>query len=577
MSTVADLLTDLVQRAAATAGYADAPLPMEPVVPVGDRKFGDYQSNFGFRLGKALRTAPRPVAAAIAEALPAHPAIAKVEVAGAGFINFFLDDQWLGAEVLRRAADARMGTPSPGEGRALVIDYSSPNIAKRMHVGHMRSTIIGHTLDALYRFLGYRVVSDNHVGDWGTQFGKLIVAWHRWRDQAAYEADPIGELQRIYQLFGAMAEQDPALADLARAETVRLQEGDPANRALWEELVAVSMREFDVVYRRLGVRFDVVLGESFYRDELVALVDDLLARGLAIHNEGAVIVPFTEEDGKGLDNSPLLVRKSDGASLYGTTDLATVRHRVRTWNPEVIVYVTDVRQQLHFRQVFAAARKIGFDVDFRHVWFGMLRFPDGAIAATRGGGELVNLADLLDEAVVRARALVDEGSPDLSAEERAEIAEAVGTGAVRYADLSQNPQSDVIFEWDKMLAMQGNTAPYLMYAHARCRSILRRAEAGGEQAGEIVLGHPLERELALALVQLPEIILVAGQTARPNLLCDHVYVLAQAFARFFSSCPVLKEGVEPSTRASRLSLVQATAQALALGLGLLGIRALPRM
>jgi arginyl-tRNA synthetase len=577
MSTVADLLTELVREAVSAAGHDASLVPMEPVVAVTDRKFGDYQSNYGFRLGKAMRTAPRPVAASIAEALPAHPAIAKVEVAGAGFINFFLDDGWLGAEVCRRAGDARFGGAQPGAGRALVIDYSSPNIAKRMHVGHMRSTIIGSALHALYRYAGYTVIADNHVGDWGTQFGKLIVAWHRWRDDAAYASDPIGELQRLYQLFGAEANDDPTLIELARAETARLQEGHAENRALWTEFVAVSMREFDLVYDRLGVRFDVVLGESFYRDELAGLVEGLLNSGTAVENDGAVIVPFTSEDGPGLDEAPLLVRKRDGASLYGTTDLATVQHRVRTWDPEVIVYVTDVRQQLHFRQVFAAVRKMGVQRDLRHVWFGMLRFPDGSVAATRGAGELVNLIDLLDEAVRRARAVVDEHSPDLSDAERAAVAEAVGIGAVRYADLSQNPQSDVTFEWDKMLAMQGNTATYLLYAHARCHSILRKGDREGLVPSAITLGHPHERELALALVQLPEVLAVAASAARPNLLCDHLFGLAQVFARFFSSCPVLKEGVEPETRESRLHLVAATARGLALGLELLGIRALERM
>jgi arginyl-tRNA synthetase len=323
------------------------------------------------------------VADAVRAALPAHPAVESAEVAGAGFINFKLSTAWLGEELARRAADPRFGAPTPGAGRSLVIDYSSPNIAKRMHVGHLRSTLIGSALDRIYRFLGFRVISDNHLGDWGTQFGKLIVAWDRWRSESAYEQDAIAELQRLYVLFGVKAKDDPALEDLARAETAKLQEGDAQNRALWQQFVDVSMKEFETVYSRLGVSFDVTLGESFYRDRLGAVVADLLESGVAAHSEGAVVVHFGPEDGKELANTALLVRKRDGASLYGTTDVATVLHRIETWAPDTIVYVTDTRQQLHFKQLFATCRKMGIQLDLRHVWFGMLRFADGSIAATR--------------------------------------------------------------------------------------------------------------------------------------------------------------------------------------------------
>ncbi|HMV70414.1 MAG TPA: arginine--tRNA ligase, partial [Myxococcota bacterium] len=408
METTAGLLTRLVVEAAAAAGYGDAAIPIEPAVPTQDARHGDYQSNHAFRLGKALRQNPRAVADAVRAALPSHPAIASAEVAGPGFINFTLSDRWLGEQIAARGADERLGAPAPGAGRVMVIDYSSPNIAKRMHVGHLRSTIIGNALDRMHRFLGWTVIADNHVGDWGTQFGKLIVAWRRWRDEGAYAEDAIGELQRIYKLFGEKVKADPSLEDEARAETVKLQDGDPENRALWATFVDVSMAEFDTIYARLGVRFDVVLGESAYRDRLGALVDDLLQRGIAVPSEGAVVVPFDAEDGKDLANAPLLIRKRDGASLYGTTDLATALHRRETWAPELVVYVTDVRQQLHFKQVFAACRRMGVEAELRHVWFGMLRFGDGTIAATRGDGQSVNLKDVLDEAAARAQAVVDE-------------------------------------------------------------------------------------------------------------------------------------------------------------------------
>jgi arginyl-tRNA synthetase len=578
MKTVSALLTELVDAATAAAGYGDAPVAAEPAVPTADPRHGDWQSNHAFRVAKALRKNPRQVADEVLGQLPAHPAVARAEVAGPGFLNFTLADDWVGRQVEERASDPRFGAPSPGAGRTLVLDYSSPNIAKRMHVGHMRSTIIGNALHRIFRYLGWEVIADNHIGDWGTQFGKLIVAWRGWRDDAAYAADPIGELQRIYKLFGERAATDPALEDAARAETVKLQEGDEDNRRLWEAFCKVSLEEFEQVYARLGVRFDVVLGESWYRDRLPSLVDELLARGVAVPSEGAVVVPFGPEDGPELAAAPLLIRKRDGASLYGTTDLATIEHRLKTWAPAQIVYVTDTRQQLHFKQVFAAARRIGWDADYRHCWFGMLRFGDGSIAATRGGGQNVNLVDVLDEAAARARSVVDERSAELPERERAAIAEAVGVGAVRYADLSQNPQTDIVFEWDKMLSLQGNTAPYLMYAHARCCSILRRAGVAEEApVGGIALAHPLERALALRLLVQGEVLLAAASTTRPNLVCDHLFQLAGDFARFYGECPVLHEDVPAEVRASRVALVRATRRAMKVGLELLGITALDRM
>lgn len=573
MITASDALTALVAEAARATGYEDAPVPMEPCVPTADPKFGDYQSNFAFRLAKAIKANPRAVAEKMIAALPASEMVAKVEVAGPGFINFTLADAWIAGEVARRAASPSFGTPRPGEGRTMVIDYSSPNIAKRMHVGHLRSTVIGNALDRLHRRLGWTVVADNHVGDWGTQFGKLIVAWRRWRDEPAYDADPIGELQRLYQLFGDRAKEDPTLDDLARAETAKLQDGDADNRALWERFVSASMLEFDAMYARLGVKFDVVLGESAYRDRLGALVEDLKARGVAIDSDGAVVIPFDAEDGPGLANTPMLVRKRDGAALYGTTDLATLEHRLATWSPELICYVTDTRQQLHFQQLFAAARKLGVPAKLQHVWFGILRLPGGFTASTRAGS-VINLVDLLDTAVEHARAVVDEKSGHLPEAERAQIAEAVGVGAVKYTDLSQHPQSDVHFDWDRMLSFEGNTAPYLMYAHARCHSIFRKA--GGVPAEPAIqLGHPLERELALTLLRVPEAMISAAQTWRPNAFCDQMYAVATTFSRFFGECRVID--AEPEVRESRLGLVSAVARALSVGLDTLGLSAPERL
>lgn len=577
MNTVASDLTALVKSAADAAGFGDSPVPLEPALPTADARFGDYQSNYAFRVGKALRTNPRAVAVAMVEHLPASEMVASVDVAGPGFINFKLNDSWIGDNVRERAGDDRFGTHTPGAGKTLVLDYSSPNIAKRMHVGHLRSTIIGNALHRIYAFLGWRVVADNHVGDWGTQFGKLIVGWQSWRDDAAFEVDPIGELQRIYQKFGDEAEGRPELMDQARAETAKLQEGDSENRALWEQFVDVSMREFDAVYERLGVQFDVTLGESFYRDQLAALMADLESTGVAVRSDGALIIEFSPEDGKGLAKSPLLVQKSDGAALYGTTDLATVQHRMDTWNPDLIGYVTDVRQQLHFRQVFATCKKMGLNANFYHAWFGMLRFADGAVASTRSG-QALNLVDVLDTAAQRALEVVNAKSGHLPEAERLAIAEIVGAGAIKYTDLSQNPQSDIVFEWDKMLSLEGNTAPYLMYAHARCHSIFRKAGISADfDPGPVVIGHERERELAVALLRTPEIIDSAAAHWRPNMLADHLYQVASAFARFWSACRVLDEGIDPEVMTSRLALCRATAGVLSQGLGMLGIKAPTRM
>jgi len=500
--------------------------------------------------------------------------VESAEVAGPGFINFKLTNEWLAQHLQSVGTKAQLGL-SPVSDKTLVIDYSSPNIAKRMHVGHIRSTIIGNALHRIYAFLGWRVIADNHIGDWGTQFGKLIVAWRDWRSECPIHDDPIGELQWLYQQFGDRAQEDPSLLDRARAETVRLQAGEPENRALWQEFVDVSIREFNGIYERLGIRFDVTHGESFYQDALQPLVQRLLDSGVAVEDDGAVIIQFDPADGKGLAKSPLLIRKSDGAALYGTTDLATVEHRVQEWRPDTIAYVTDVRQKLHFRQVFAASKKMGYDHDFAHIWFGMLRFAGGAIASTRDGA-VVNLVDVLDTAANKAFDIVSKKSTHLDEAERRAIAEAVGLGAIKYADLSQNPQTDITFDWERMLAMEGNTAPYIMYAHARCRSILVKAAEAGHQPGEMNLAHPAERALAITLARTPEQLEAAAHSWRPNLLCDHLFQITSNFGTFYRECHVLQ--AESQDRiASRVQLVACTANALKIGLELLGLTALERM
>jgi len=579
--TLADLLSQIVVDAADRAGHAGVLDTVEPATPTNNPKFGDYQSNHAFRLGKALRTNPRKVAEAVVAELAEHPGIEKVAVAGPGFINFHLNAAWVASHVAAQTASPTAGI-AQAEG-TVVIDYSSPNVAKRMHIGHMRSTIIGNALHRLYEACGWTVVADNHIGDWGTQFGMLIVAWNRALDLKAFNTDPVGELERLYVAFRNWAKEDPSLEDLARQETAKLQAGDPENTALWHQFIDISLREFESVYRRLGVKFDVTLGESFYNDALPGVVQALLDANIAIEDAGAVIIAFPEDHPvKAVRNRKLVIRKSDGAFLYGTTDLATLEYRLDKWAPREIVYVTDGRQQLHFTQVFEgwkswrAERDLSTtDVALRHSWFGTLKLPEGSMSTRQGN--VIRLVDLLDEAVTRSRAVVDDKSSNIPEDERAAIAEAVGIGSVRYADLSQNPQSDVIFDWDRMLSHDGNTAVFLMYSAARCFSILRKAEAAGVTVDleAIAPDHPREKELILALARFPEVVTIARASHRPNLLCDHLFETAQRLNRFYAACRVFEK--DGTVNTSRLAIIALTAKVFRSGLGVLGIPVLERM
>ena len=573
MLTIPALLHTLVAEAADRAGFDNGLVPAEWAQPTQNPKFGDYQSNHAFRLGRAMKTNPRAVAEQINAVIADHPAVETTAVAGPGFINFTLNDSFLAAQLGRQVEDPHRGIEQSGQGRTVVIDYSSPNVAKRMHVGHMRSTIIGNTLDRLHRAQGWTVVADNHIGDWGTQFGKLIVAWNLWLDQAAFDRDPIGELERLYVKFGSEADDD--MNAQARAETAKLQSGDPENHALWTQFIEASMVEFNRVYDRLGVTFDEVLGESFYNPVLPDVVESLKAVGIAEDSDGAVVVRWGEDGPKGLADTVLVIQKQDGAFLYGTTDLATLQHRRDTWAPDRVIYVTDTRQQLHFRQVFDAWERWQPDhgMDLMHTWFGMLVLPEGAMSTRKGN--VIRLLDLVDESVKRARAVVDEKSPDLDDNERAAVAEAVGTGAIRYADLSQNPQSNVTFTWDKMLSLEGNTAPYLMYSYARCRSIQRKGDATGSIEGLGVSG-PYERALVMQLLRLGAAVATATSAHRPNLFCDYLYETANVFNRFYREERVLNAATDADRR-RRLALVEATARVLGEGFQILGIEPLARM
>ena len=566
MATVVESLTQLLQSAADSVGL-EATIP--PVNATKSPELGDYQSNCCFRLAKAAKTSPRELAAKLAAALPIGPVFAKVEVAGPGFLNLFLTEAYLGQALQAQFSDPKLHVPQT-QG-TVVIDYSSPNVAKRMHVGHLRSTVIGGSLHKLYDFCGWTVVADNHIGDWGTQFGKLIVSWDAWVEPEAFEQDPIGELQRIYVKFSQDATE--AQQDMAREETAKLQAGDERNLALWRRFIDASMVEFESIYTRLGVSFDVTYGESHYNDMLQPLVDSLLEQGVAEESDGAVIIPFDKSDGKGLKDQPFLIRKRDGAALYGTTDLATVRFRLDTWAPDRVLYVTDTRQQLHFKQLFAAAKKLGWNQsELWHVWFGLLSLPEGNMSSR--AGNVINLKDLLDAAVAKAREIVDDKSAELSEQERAMVAEAVGVSAVRYADLSQNPQANVVFDWDKMMAMDGNTAPFLMYGHARLRSIQRKE--GLEHA---VTAHApvneAERQLSTLLLRFPDVVPAALDASRPSIVAEYLFTVARAVNRFYSQSRI--KGSVGEERAMRASLVAAASMTLSAGLGLLGIPALERM
>ena len=582
MKTITAELTDMVVANLENLGILNVLKKVEEVQICKNPKFGDFQSNHAFQIGKIQRTNPRQVAETVKETFGDNGAFSEVSVAGPGFLNFRLSNDWLVEKVKELTTDEHRGIPQANK-KTMVIDFSSPNVAKRMHIGHMRSTIIGHTIDQMYRAAGYRVVADNHIGDWGTQFGKLMVSWREDMNPEAFEADPIGELERLYVRFGQL--ETPERLELAKQETVKLQQGDEENLSLWKHFIEVSLKEFDSVYKRLGIDFDVVLGESFYNDALPGVVDSLLEHDIASDSDGAVIVAF--EKGlkpKMLSETALVIQKRDGAYLYGTTDLATCEYRLNTWNPDEIVYVTDMRQQLHFQQVFRAwsdwrAKRGATEADLQspkmtHVWFGMLKLPEGAMS-TRAGN-VIRLVDLLDEAVQRARDVVDEKSSFLSEEERADIAEAVGVSAIRYADLSQNPQTDVTFEWDKLLSLEGNTAPFLMYSYARAKSIQRKGGVTDPSVDAFQITDAVERNLALLLLQFPIQVQASMNSHRPNILCEYLYGLASSFNRFYFSNPVLTAS-DPELKSARLALVEATLRVMEKGFDILGIRTLERM
>ncbi|HTA20819.1 MAG TPA: arginine--tRNA ligase, partial [Polyangia bacterium] len=520
---------------------------------------------------------PREVATAIAAKLAPDDVVAKVEVSGPGFLNLTLRADYLSGLVARMGADARLGVARVAAPETVVIDYSSPNVAKEMHVGHLRSAIIGDSLARLLEWQGQIVVRRNHVGDWGTPFGMLIE--HLLDESAAGAEASVRELGAFYRAARAKFDADPAFADRARGRVVLLQSGDAETLAHWQRLIDVSVEHFTALYAALGVTLKTtdVFGESRYNAALADVVAELQKKGLAVESEGAICVFPPGFTGRENEPVPLIIRKQEGGYGYATTDLAALRQRVRELGARRIVYVVGAPQTQHLAMVFAVARLAGWaddSVRLEHVAFGSVLGPDKKMLKTRSG-ESVSLASLVEEAVARAAKAVADKAPDMPADAQARIANAVGVGAIKYADLANDRIKDYVFDWNRMLSFEGNTAPYLMYAHARIRSILRKAAEVGAAPGAIAIEAPQERALALALVQLDGVLERAAETAQPHRLCAFLYDVASAFTSFYESCPVLKS--DGATRASRLALCEVSARTLALGLDLLGISAPDQM
>ncbi|MCB9592676.1 MAG: arginine--tRNA ligase [Sandaracinaceae bacterium] len=550
--------------------------------PTSDATHGDYQVNGVLGLAKRLKQNPRELAAKVAERLAAHEAIASAEVAGPGFVNLRLDDAWLGRVLGDALVDRdRDGVPAVETPETIVVDFSSPNIAKQMHVGHLRSTILGDAISRTLRFVGHEVIGDNHLGDWGTQFGLLIVGMREWGSDEALAQDPIVELERVYKLASARAGEDEAFAASARAELAKLQAGDGENHALWQRFVDVSKSSLNLVYDRLGVTFDEWLGESAYNDRLAGVVELLREKGIAREDEGAICVFFGELEGVdpklAKQKVPFIVQKGDGAFLYSTTDIATVLYRRDRWEADRAIYVVDKRQAGHFAQLFEVMRLLGVEMKLEHVGFGMVLGDDGKPKKTRdASGKVETLASLLDEAEVRAEAKMLEEPLALDPEVARSLRASVGIGAVKYADLMQNRTSDYTFAWDKLIAFTGNAGPYIQYMHARCCSVLRKSEQDRDAlTGPITLEHDAERALARQLLKLADAIHAAAEASNPHYIAGHLYELAARVSVFWEHCPILD--VAAPLRESRLALADLSRRQLARGLNLLGIDAPDRM
>ena len=583
METFQSLLAKKLSNALAAAGLPDA----GELTPATDPRFGDYQTNGALVLGKQRGENPREIAEKIAGNLDVGDVCEPPVIAGPGFINFTLRPGAVAERTADILGDERFGVAETESPRRIVIDFGSPNVAKPMHVGHIRSTVLGDALARIATFLGHEVIRDNHIGDWGTQFGMVIYGWKNLLDQRALQQNPLAEIVRIYKETNALATSDPQVREACRQELVKLQAGDKENIDIWNECVAFSMQDFEHVYELLDIHYDIQCGESFYNDRLPGVVERLLKSGIAEISEGAVVVFF--RDIPELADKPCIIRKRDGGFNYATTDIATVDYRFDDLKADSVWYVVGAPQTLHFKEIFEIARRQGYQADLRHITFGSILGEDRKLMKTRSG-ENVPLRELLEEACRRARKIIEEKNPDLSEGEKIDVAQKIGIGAVKYADLSQYRMTDYVFLWDKMLSLQGNTAPYLQNAYVRIRSIFRKAgefpvtapasgvrgERGGRRAATtLTLTNPAEINLAKRLCQFAEIVPQVLNDFRPNILANYLFEVANAFHTFYEACPVLKS--EEPERSSRLALCDLTGRVLHRGLDLLGIKVPEKM
>jgi arginyl-tRNA synthetase len=598
---------ELEARVVSAVSKLFSPAPPLPYIrPCLDARHGDFQTNVAMAFAKTMRANPLELARQIAEVVFVRDIAEKPEVAAPGFVNFRLKPEYLAEQVVQRWSDDRLGIEMVAKPETVVVDYSSPNIAKEMHVGHLRSTILGDALARIYCFLGHKVIADNHLGDWGTGFGMILLGYKREGDPEKLRVDPFGHLETIYQKIQQEAKADENVREAAKRELVLLQQGDAENKKLWEQFRKYSLDALDVIYQRLGVQFDHTLGESFYNNMLPGVVDDLLAKGIARESEGAVAIfsegklapkddPFLVSESGTFRDNPLLVRKSDGGYNYATTDLATLRYRHETFKAQRVIYVVDGRQQMHFKQLFDAARRWGYgDVKLEHVWFGTILGPDKKPMKTKEGDN-VKLKALLAEAQERAdkiiadkltaqQARIDEKAGTGDAQEkrlempehtRAALARVVGLGALKYADMAQNRNLDYVFSWEKLLAFDGNTAPYLQNAYVRIRAIFRKAGLESAPKAEVTLTEPAELALGRKLLDFADSVSIVAEEYRPHYLCQYLFELATLFHKFYESCTVLS--ATDGVRESRLLLCDVTARTLHRGLNLLGINVVEQM
>jgi len=570
------LLETIITQALADAGALNnAPA----VVKSSSRpEFGDYQANGIMGAAKVLKMNPREFAAKVLENLDLSVYADKLEIAGPGFINIHLKNEWLEQQVAKTLESETLDIEKTAHPETVVIDYSAPNLAKEMHVGHLRSTIIGDAIARVLEFTGHKVIRQNHVGDWGTQFGMLLTYMGELKQQESEITLQLADLEKFYQAAKVRFDEDPEFAQQARKNVVKLQAGDPEFLALWKQFIDTSLNHCDEIYQILNVLLtrEDVMPESAYNDDLANIISDLKEKELLTEDQGAQCVFLEEFKGKDDSIIPMIVQKSDGGYLYATTDLAALRYRNDTLGMTRGLYLVDARQSLHLRQVFAVGKKAGFvkqETSLEHMAFGTMMGKDGTPFKTRSGGT-VKLIDLLKEAQQRALDLVTEKNPDLDQASKESIAKTVGIGAVKYADLSKNRTSDYIFNWDTMLSFEGNTAPYLQYAYARIQSIFKKAGTINHSA-KIIIEAPAERQLASKLLQLSEAIEAVAKDGTPNILCNYLYELSGNFMTFYEACPIMK--ADENIKQSRLKLSQLTANTLKVGLDLLGIDVMEQM